>query len=193
MAMKLSVSCHIVQTNRIPTQGLKPFLSARFSATCCVQTNRIPTQGLKQRYLPFHHPLSRRPNKQNPDSGIETGNSTGEQRPGSGPNKQNPDSGIETFEGRLPASAFAPVQTNRIPTQGLKQAAGVADCHAHRFSPNKQNPDSGIETTRGTVAPTPITKVQTIRIPTQGLKPSAACSRTGPAAVSKQTESRLRD
>ena len=41
----------------------------------------------------------------------------------SSPNKQNPDSGIETSPWCAGPGLAAPVQTNRIPTQGLKPGA----------------------------------------------------------------------
>ena len=61
-----------VQTNRIPTQGLKRFGWAPPGGSALVQTNRIPTQGLKHRRRVGQMGLHLGPNKQNPDSGIET-------------------------------------------------------------------------------------------------------------------------
>ena len=84
-----------------------------------------------------------------------------------GPNKQNPDSGIETTWRPSTRTTPAAVQTNRIPTQGLKQWSDQSE-FSPQISPNKQNPDSGIET---------------------------ACRSlfSLAASESKQTESRLRD
>ena len=63
------------------------------------------------------------PNKQNPDSGIETVPQIEAREDAPGPNKQNPDSGIETVYNNWTAIRSFFVQTNRIPTQGLKLAA----------------------------------------------------------------------
>ena len=63
-----------------------------------VQTNRIPTQGLKLLYLRLDGLRPVGPNKQNPDSGIETGSFRPPNTHAPGPNKQNPDSGIETYQ-----------------------------------------------------------------------------------------------
>ena len=64
-----------------------------------VQTNRIPTQGLKLELTDDSLVEYVGPNKQNPDSGIETRSSWRRSSTGSGsPNKQNPDSGIETTD-----------------------------------------------------------------------------------------------
>ena len=62
----------IVQTNRIPTQGLKPPDRDGVGGQDLVQTNRIPTQGLKLWTATVADPFIGGPNKQNPDSGIET-------------------------------------------------------------------------------------------------------------------------
>ena len=61
------------------------------------------------------------------------------------PNKQNPDSGIETATRVQGDKDDDPVQTNRLPTQGLKQYR-IAAFFREMGSPNKPNPDSGIET-----------------------------------------------
>jgi len=132
------------------------------------------------------------------------------------PNKQNPDSGIETGVFAACAPELDLVQTNRIPTQGLKRRGdtrrvGVAgspnkqnpdsgietpttsrpSC-ARDHCPNKQNPDSGIETTafRTTVLTSVSPNKQN---PDSGIETSHAYFSVGWAAWSKQTESRLRD
>ena len=61
------------------------------------------------------------------------------------PNKQNPDRGIETEIDREQAGELLVVQTNRIPTEGLKQISDKSNS-VGLYSPNKQNPDRGIET-----------------------------------------------
>ena len=115
----------------------------------------------------FTHWNVSRPNKQNPDSGIETFPQLGGQASHPGPNKQNPDSGIETQ--MLYVELDGGISPNKQnPDSGI-ETARYRNRLAHENGPNKQNPDSGIETrmpewARWTLA------VQTNRIPTQGLK-----------------------
>ena len=62
----------LVQTNRIPTEGLKLHLNPNDITSQRVQTNRIPTEGLKRHMLLQFDLLASGPNQQNPDRGIET-------------------------------------------------------------------------------------------------------------------------
>jgi len=87
----------IVQTNRIPTEGLKQYLVIAISLTFIVQTNRIPTEGLKLVHRQAIIGSTRSPNQQNPDRGIETIiHPTAYVGRDVSPNQQNPDRGIET-------------------------------------------------------------------------------------------------
>ena len=110
-----------------------------------VQTNRIPTQGLKPKIGIWRVGGIRSPNKQNPDSGIET--VLGRVRGGLGGVVQTnriPTQGLKLAV--APGLGLrAGVQTNRIPTQGLKPRCPLR-CALVCARPNKQNPDSGIET-----------------------------------------------
>ena len=132
-----------------------------------VQTNRIPTEGLKPVSIRLYPQLLQGPNQQNPDRGIETLTRKMYYNSLTGPNQQNPDRGIETGLPNFVATSTSMVQTNRIPTEGLKRSV-----------------DKLLGTNRG---------VQTNRIPTEGLKRPSGAAAAAAAAESKPTESRPRD
>ena len=156
-----------------------------------VQTNRIPTQGLKRGHRFDRDAGQRGPNKQNPDSGIETRNIHSIWTPQPRPNKQNPDSGIETSTSAEQALTRTEVQTNRIPTQGLKPGDYIAP-ELGLGGPNKQNPDSGIETYASCACWRCVSSPNK-QNPDSGIETVNLSAANQGQLPSKQTESRLRD
>jgi len=93
--MKIKIK---VQTNRIPTEGLKPLSCASRSSVGVGPNQQNPDRGIETfcSLVNVRHCFTG-PNQQNPDRGIETINGNGNRaKIPISPNQQNPDRGIET-------------------------------------------------------------------------------------------------
>ena len=102
-----------------------------------VQTNRIPTEGLKlpDRWAPTRGEGG--PNQQNPDRGIETWHRESQnKRADQVQTNRIPTEGLKHFQGLL-AFPLSSVQTNRIPTEGLKRLPPALAPRLRRVQTNR--------------------------------------------------------
>ena len=110
----------MVQTPRIPTEGLKPMAAVARAGIGwqVVQTPRIPTEGLKPLPRSLVFPI-----------------------PGVVQTPRIPTEGLKPTLPQKEASSFALVQTPRIPTEGLKHLSRIIDFNKHCSCSNAPNPD----------------------------------------------------